>query len=404
MNKMFDNNVHILNTDEREAKEFFQAAIVINLYYEEKLDEYLHYIRQIADQVDIFIFSSNEIVLKRLSDEYANNRNIYIKKKLNRGRDISALLVAFRPYIDGYEYICFLHDKKSKHKYLKEDLHFWDENLWGNMIFSNGYINRAIQLMKNENYGILLPPKPIGQYMDSMYIGAWNDDFDNVKTLASELQLNIDISIDDSSLIAIGSAFWCKVKALKKLFDYEWTYESFPDEPMPNDGTISHAIERIVGFVALDAGYNIGIIMNPEYAAKLTKILQSKLELTYEWLWKSVGIKNTHQLEHFDIEQKAIASIFENHQEVYLYGAGHFGQKYLRRLSFWGYQPSGYIVSDGLKTKDEYCGYKVYELSELLHGKEDFGIIVTTNPDLQDEIEKMLKNKGISSYYIAVMI
>lgn len=51
------------------------------------------------------------------------------------------------------------------------------------------------------------------------------------------------------------------------------------DEPLPYDGTISHAIERIVGFVALDAGYKVGTIMNCQYAAKLNGIMQQKLDL-----------------------------------------------------------------------------------------------------------------------------
>ena len=398
------NQAYVLDSDKVYHNDSFRIAIVINLYYEEKMEKYLKYIVRLSDDKDVFLFTSNEIIEKKLVEKFLNNSNIFVKRKLNRGRDISALLVAFKPYINNYEYVCFLHDKKAKYEYLENDLTLWDENLWGNMIFSNEYIWSAVQLMNSSNYGILLPPKPIGQFMDSMYIGAWNDDFDNVIRLAEELQLNVDISKEDTSLVAIGSVFWCKVQALKKLFDYEWTYASFPEEPMPNDGTISHAIERIFGFVALDAGYKVGTIMNPEYVAKITEILQGKLELTYRWLWENLGVKNTYQLENINMEQRAISTIFEEHQEVYLYGAGLYGRKYLQRLEFWGYQPDGFVVSDGLKTQSDYCGYQMYELSELLQKKNNFGIIITANPDLQNEIGKTLEDRGIITYYKAIVI
>ena len=399
-----NNVVYIISSDENCRVGDIRIAIVINLYYEETLDLYFQYINKLSDKIDIYIFSSNERTEEKIAAEYVEYRNICVKRKLNRGRDVSALLVAFKPYLDQYEYVCFLHDKKAKHGYLKKDLDFWNENLWGNMIFSNGYIYNAIQLMNNENYGILLPPKPIGQYMDSMYIGAWNDDFDNVKKLADELQLDVAITEADTSLVAIGSAFWCKVKALKKLFDYNWTYESFVDEPMPDDGTISHAIERILGFVVVDAGYRVGTIMNQEYATKLIAILQDKMELTYDWLWNNLGVKNTYQLEKFNGELEVVSCMFKKHREIYLYGAGLYGRKYLQRLEYWGYQVDGFIVSDGMKTQNEYCGYSVYELREVLQDKDDFGIIITTNPDLQNVIANLLEDKGIVEYYKAIVV
>ena len=48
---------------------------------------------------------------------------------------------------------------------------------------------------------------------------------------------------------------------------------------MPDDGTISHALERIFGFAAVDAGYKVKTIMNAQYASKLITILQEKLQI-----------------------------------------------------------------------------------------------------------------------------
>ena len=55
--------------------------------------------------------------------------------------------------------------------------------------------------------------------------------------------------------MAVGTVYWSRVDALRKLFEYEWKYEDFDMEPLAEDGTLSHAIERILEFVARDAGY-----------------------------------------------------------------------------------------------------------------------------------------------------
>ena len=55
-------------------------------------------------------------------------------------------------------------------------------------------------------------------------------------------------------------------KAMKKVFDKNWTYEDFPQEPLAVDGTISHAIERIYGFAAQAEGYYSAIGMSDVFA------------------------------------------------------------------------------------------------------------------------------------------
>ena len=78
--------------------------------------------------------------------------------------------------------------------------------------------------------------------------------------------------------------FWAKTDALKKLFEHGWKYEDFPEEPLPIDGTISHAIERVLGYVAQDAGYKTGVIMTDKIAAQLLVRVQSDMRVMYEQL------------------------------------------------------------------------------------------------------------------------
>ena len=63
-----------------------------------------------------------------------------------------------------------------------------------------------------------------------------------------------------------GSFFWARTKALKCLYDVKWTFQDFPVEPIGDDATILHAIERIYPFVAQQEGYYPAVVMAEHYA------------------------------------------------------------------------------------------------------------------------------------------
>lgn len=84
--------------------------------------------------------------------------------------------------------------------------------------------------------------------------------------MAKLLGLHVDIR-PDKGIICTNSMFWARTKALGPLLRYDWKYEDFEEEPSPVDGGLRHVIERILQFVAQDAGYYTGIVMTPEYAA-----------------------------------------------------------------------------------------------------------------------------------------
>ncbi|MBQ7704067.1 MAG: hypothetical protein IJT73_01360, partial [Selenomonadaceae bacterium] len=59
--------------------------------------------------------------------------------------------------------------------------------------------------------------------------------------------------------------FWCRTAALEKITAYNWQVEDFPEEPMPDDGTVSHALERIFPFAAQAKGFYTGWLMTSNF-------------------------------------------------------------------------------------------------------------------------------------------
>jgi len=52
-----------------------------------------------------------------------------------------------------------------------------------------------------------------------------------------------------------GTMFWPRSDALRPLVALGLDWHDYPDEPVPKDGTILHAIERLLPFASRRAGY-----------------------------------------------------------------------------------------------------------------------------------------------------
>ena len=62
------------------------------------------------------------------------------------------------------------------------------------------------------------------------------------------------VDIDQQSFPA-GSMYWCRLQALRPLLDVQLSEAEFEDETGQVDGTLAHAIERIVIGAVQAAGY-----------------------------------------------------------------------------------------------------------------------------------------------------
>ena len=374
------------------------ALIVVNLYYIADTDMYLQYLGNLAETVDICIVTSNKNVYDRVSSEVRKNgwNNITILQKMNRGRDISALLVACRDILPQYEYICFVHDKREKFAAAKQDGDFWIENLWGNTVASKEYLANIFDEFDNHpQLGLLVPPEPAGMYQNAWYRSAWGGSFTLTEDLARELGLNCPISIDKPP-ITLGMAFWCRYDALKKLFEKDWKYTSFPEEPLPNDGTISHAVERILGFVAQDAGYKTSIVMNDEYAAKLFSLLQVNLQEIFGFLEKMYHAKTFHDINYIYSKMPQILNDYGQYKNIYLYGTGKVGMRFLAQLESYGMKPKAFIETNCEEGK-QVNNMPVYSIDNIELGDNDV-VIISVGYKLRSEIQQELEKRKVTNY------
>lgn len=246
------------------------VIVVLHIFYIEKLDTYIPYIKNIPSTCSVLITTTSDrkrdIIYENLSHDLGNRLTIIVTP--NRGRDISALLIAAAPFICKHKYFCFCHDKKSKQLNFVSANSF-DKLLWENVLASQEYISNVINRFEAEPYlGILHVPTPIGGMRSNFSDNWWCGNYENVCSLLEKMNVSVPISRNKEPL-TIGTSFWARTEALLDLLKYPWKYEDFPKEPLAIDHEINHAIERCLSFVAQNRGYYTAITMTAEYAAFL---------------------------------------------------------------------------------------------------------------------------------------
>lgn len=249
-----------------------KAALVMHIYYADMIEYCYSYARSMPAASKIIVTTDTKEKADKVREVFQQDPDIDLHVELikNRGRDVSALLVGAAPYLKDYELVCFVHDKKVKQLRYEIIGRTFSERCFQNCLASKEYVQNIIYTMvQNPRLGILCPPPPnFSDYYFTMG-GAWGPNFEITKRWADNLDIKAVIREDKELIAPLGSVFWFKVDALKPLLEHGWKYEDFPEEPLPEDGAISHAIERLHSFVAQSQGY---------YTAWCMTLSQARLE------------------------------------------------------------------------------------------------------------------------------
>lgn len=373
-----------------------KIAVFVHLYYEEMIALFSHYLDEIPDYIDVYISTSKEIVYN-LCRKCVKRDVVYIKSE-NRGRDVAALLVEIKPYTVLYDYFCFVHDKREKDEIYKDMTIKWTNGLWNNMLYDANYINNVIATFEeNEKLGLLLPPLPFHPLNNQLLFNSWGQNYCNTVKLAKKIGLIMPIKPEDR-ILSLGTMFWAKKDALKKLFDFPWKYSDFQSEPLPNDGTISHAIERILSFVAEDAGYSVAYVMSEEYASTYINDMHDVIIDAFSVLNKKYNISTYYQLQQMIVDFKDIIEFAKKYERIFIYGAGEYGKRCKAILDYHDIQIDGFLVSDDVKAED-LAGIPILNMDSFHMGNSD-GIIVAVSKKYRKEILENLDNIGIKNTMI----
>ena len=255
-----------------------RSAFIYHVYFMDLLEDTCHYIASLPEERDLYITSTEDKIPQ--SREYMQQHGISQQATfipvINRGRDVSALLVAACPVVlsGKYDVIGFAHDKKSSQN--QENGHHGTESqgfaykLMENTLGSEAYVKNILTLFaENPRLGQVTPPPPYhALYFAHTIPHDWGANYEITKELLEDrLGIHVPLSPTKPTASAMGSCYWFRVEALKPLFEYGWKYEDFlPEGQMGEDGTISHAIERANGYICQSRGYYPAWVLSDRYA------------------------------------------------------------------------------------------------------------------------------------------
>ncbi len=249
------NQLHML----KEQKPSFDApiketlknniAIVIHAFYLDVFEEILQYMESIdKNSIKIFVTTPDSQVAAVKSLLIKNGFDFTCLGVSNRGRDILPLIkILPEIYQQNFTYLVKVHTKKSTHRA--------DGDLWRNDLYSkllDGQIMKEnIEFIQNHpEIGILAPD---GHLVSMSHYLA-----DNAKYITNlAARLGVEMETVMQLPFAAGSMFSARVNALIPLLLLCFDENEFETEQNQVDGTLAHAIERVISVCASRLDYQV---------------------------------------------------------------------------------------------------------------------------------------------------
>lgn len=297
LNFTFSSN-NIFNTNMQSPNIKAKIAIICYGYYQELAAENLRYISNAPKNSSVFIVSSKENTLNFYKSQIAllqkNNKCLFnsidYRLKNNQGRDLSALLVTCKDVFSNYDYICFIHDKKSPHLGIDLTSRDFSYHCMDNCLHNEIYIYNIINAFNsNPRLGMLVPPTIY--FADFIALG--NELGEENKYWYNQLYsiFKINCPIDSEPVAPFGSMFWVRSDAMRTILNKNWDYVDFPTEPMALDGTISHALERFFPSCVQNDGFYTAWGMSDDfescYLNNVTNSLKKYNNILYKLICKA---------------------------------------------------------------------------------------------------------------------
>ena len=228
-----------------------KIAMCFHVFYGEFIDYYESCLANFEQPVDVFVsVASDELAKKALKVFTACSKvnKVTVKEVPNHGRNFGPMLVEFAKDLQKYDLFCHMHSKKSLYSGRAQTQ--WADYLGEYLLKDQHVIKQVINHFDNNpKSGIYYPTS---FWMMPNWVNHWLKNKPHAKKMADEWGVELS---NDFIAYPAGGMFWARPNALKQLLSKKYNYDDFPAEPLPNDGSELHALERMLGLLAEKNGY-----------------------------------------------------------------------------------------------------------------------------------------------------
>lgn len=274
-----------------------KTAIHIHVYYTDVFEYYLEHLSKLKIDFHLFLTTSDNQKKDKilfLLQEYKcieKLREIFVFE--NKGRDVLPW-IKILGHMENYETAGHFHTKKT------DWAESWIGDSWQREIFENLIINGdkiISSFISNEKLGIVIPDIPFYYSCISNHIDTWGANKEIFNRLFEEIEPKKQCKSEDINqpIMPFGNMFWYKPKALAGLSQII-KKNSFDEEPLPDDGTIAHTIERLPVYLAWANDYQYKISIENKYKKSSFYQLDYIKENKSYTIWPQINIWD--KIEH----------------------------------------------------------------------------------------------------------
>lgn len=227
-----------------------KAALHVHFHYPELCADLLTMLASNHSRCDLLLTTNSRRkmwALKRATAGY-DRGDVKIFLVPNRGRDIGAFLTGLDSQIvEQYDVIGHLHSKRSLFIHDRFIGERWRTFIWRNLVGHRQPMMDIIlgHFLADAELGLVFPDDP--------HLSDWDHNLAIAKRLA--LRIGMEDPLPPFFNFPVGTMFWARSAAVAPLFRLGLGWDDYPEEPAQIDGTILHALERILPFVAQHEGY-----------------------------------------------------------------------------------------------------------------------------------------------------
>lgn len=237
-----------------EAARALRSALHIHAYYVDALDGLRARVMMNWARPALYVSVADEEAKAeagRILSGYEADCDIRIMP--NCGRDIGPFLTGFgAKLVEKYDIVGHVHTKKSVALSDRDLVRNWTRFLYENILggeTGGPMLDRVLNAFsEDEGLGIVFPSDP--------NLMAWSRNREQASRLTCRLGLG---DLPDAFDFPVGTMFWMRTDALRPFLDLKLDWTDYPREPVADDGTILHALERLFGVVPLLRGYRAAV-------------------------------------------------------------------------------------------------------------------------------------------------
>ncbi|WP_417768501.1 glycoside hydrolase family 99-like domain-containing protein [Stappia sp.] len=258
-----DANARAMNSYERPKERKTASSILVgaHLYYTDLLDEFAEQFANVPGKFSLHVTTCSDDtdgIASRLQERLGNRLlSVEVLRVENVGRDMGPFIMTMLPKAQNHDLCCWVHSKKSVYE---PNYATWRGYLLDNLLGSPDQVKAVIEAFESDAKLGLVYPEAFPPIADRV---EWGSNFPMTRKLLK--QLKVTIKEEQVPEFPAGGMYWFRPRALAPLIDLKLDWKDFeqhsggavdPDTGAITDGTLTHALERMITYVARKAGFH----------------------------------------------------------------------------------------------------------------------------------------------------